>query len=81
MAIAEVDRIVVRGKDLCRDVIGQQSFTAYFLFLLTGQTPSDNLVRVADATMVSLAEHGLVPSVQAAHAPEPGSSWLCSSHS
>ena len=63
MAIAEVDRIVVRGKDLCRDVIGQQSFTAYFLFLLTGETPSDNLVRVADATMVSLAEHGLVPSV------------------
>lgn len=66
MAIAEVDRIVVRGKDLCRDVIGQQSFTAYFLFLLTGQTPSENLVRVADATMVALAEHGLVPSVQAA---------------
>jgi len=22
-----------------------------------------------------------LPSVQAAHAPEPGSSWLCSSHS
>ena len=66
LAIAEVDRIVVRGKDLCRDVIGQQSFTAYFLFLLTGETPSANLVRVADATMVSLAEHGLVPSNQAA---------------
>ena len=66
MAIAELDRIVVRGKDLCRDVIGQQSFTAYFLFLLTGQTPNDKLVRVADATMVALAEHGLVPSVQAA---------------
>ena len=66
MAIAEMDRIVVRGKDLCRDVIGQQSFTAYFLFLLTGATPSENLVRMADATMVSLAEHGLVPSVQAA---------------
>ena len=32
MAIAELDRIVVRGKDLCRDVIGQQSFTSYFLF-------------------------------------------------
>lgn len=66
MAIAEPDRIVVRGKDLCRDVIGQQSFTAYFLFLLTGETPSHNLIRMADATMVSLAEHGLVPSVQAA---------------
>ena len=66
IAIAELDRIVVRGKDLCRDVIGQQSFTSYFLFLLTGETPSANLVRMADATMVSLAEHGLVPSVQAA---------------
>jgi len=66
MAVAELDRIVVRGKDLCRDVIGQQSFTSYFLFLLTGETPNANLVRVADATMVALAEHGLVPSVQAA---------------
>ena len=66
MAVAELDRIVVRGKDLCRDVIGQQSFTSYFLFLLTGEMPNNNLVRMADATMVSLAEHGLVPSVQAA---------------
>jgi citrate synthase len=33
---------------------------------VTGETPSANLVRIADATMISLAEHGLVPSVQAA---------------
>lgn len=65
MAIAEADRIIVRGKDLCEEVIGHQSFTSYFLFLLTGETPSQNLVRMADATMVALAEHGLVPSVQA----------------
>jgi len=74
MALVEVDRIVVRGLDLCRDVIGQQSFTAYFLFLLTGERPSDALVRAADATMIAIAEHGLVPSVQAArmtHAAAP----------
>ncbi|MFM7971096.1 MAG: citryl-CoA lyase [Betaproteobacteria bacterium] len=74
MAQVEADRIIVRGQDLCRDVLGQQSFTAYFLFLLTGQTPSANLVRAADATMVAIAEHGLVPSVQAArmtHAAAP----------
>lgn len=74
MAKVESDRIIVRGKDLCGDLIGQQSFTAYFLFLLTGQTPTPLLVRVADATMVALAEHGLVPSVQAArmtHAAAP----------
>ena len=74
MAKVEPDRIIVRGQDLCRDLLGQQSFTAYFLFLLTGQPPSENLVRAADATMVALAEHGLVPSVQAArmtHAAAP----------
>jgi citrate synthase len=74
MAKVEADRITVRGQDLCRDVLGQQSFTAYFLFLLTGQTPSDHLVKAADACMVAIAEHGLVPSVQAArmtHAAAP----------
>ena len=74
MAKVEPDRITVRGQDLCRDVLGQQSFTAYFLFLLTGQAPSENLIRAADATMVAIAEHGLVPSVQAArmtHAAAP----------
>jgi citrate synthase len=74
MAKVEADRITVRGQDLCRDVLGHQSFTAYFLFLLTGQTPSDHLVKAADACMVAIAEHGLVPSVQAArmtHAAAP----------
>lgn len=74
MAKVEADRITVRGQDLCRDILGHQSFTAYFLFLLTGQTPSQNLIRAADATMVAIAEHGLVPSVQAArmtHAAAP----------
>lgn len=74
MAKVEADRITVRGQDLCQDLIGQLSFTAYFLFLLTGQRPSPELVRSADACMVALAEHGLVPSVQAArmtHAAAP----------
>ena len=66
MALVEADRIVVRGLDLCQNIIGQQSFTAYFLFLLTGETPSEKLVKAADATLIAIAEHGLVPSVQAA---------------
>lgn len=65
MARVEPDRIIVRGLDLCRDVIGQQSFTAYFLFLLTGSA-SEKLVKAVDATLIAIAEHGLVPSVQAA---------------
>jgi citrate synthase len=57
--------IVVRGKDLCQDLIGQVSFTDYFLLLLTGRPATPAARRVVDATLVAIAEHGLVPSVQA----------------
>lgn len=59
------DTIVVRGKDLCQDLIGQTSFTDYFYFLLTGREATDTARRVLDATLVAIAEHGFVPSVQA----------------
>lgn len=57
--------IVVRGKDLCKDLIGKISFTDYFFFLVTGQQPTSATTAVLDATLVAIAEHGLVPSVQA----------------
>ncbi|MHA7880111.1 MAG: citryl-CoA lyase [Saccharospirillum sp.] len=59
------DTITVRDKDLCNDLIGQTSFTDYFYLLLTGKTPSTTARAVLDATLVSIAEHGFVPSVQA----------------
>jgi len=31
------DRVEVRGRDLCKDVMGRLSFTAYFHLLLTGE--------------------------------------------
>jgi citrate synthase len=67
-AIADVhlDRIVVRGRDLCADLIGRIGFTEYFLLLLTGERPSAKLLAAADACLVAIAEHGFVPSVQAA---------------
>jgi len=60
------DEIIVRGLDLCRDLIGKMSFSEFFLFLLTGDKPKPEMVKLLDATMVAIAEHGLVPSVQAA---------------
>ncbi len=59
------ETIVVRGHDLCRDLIGRVSFTDYFWLLVTGQKPGAMASRVLDATLVAIAEHGLVPSVQA----------------
>ena len=57
--------IVVRGKDLCRELIGHVSFTDYFFLLLTGRRHDAACSAVLDATLVAIAEHGLVPSVQA----------------
>jgi citrate synthase len=58
--------IVVRGADLTRDLIGHIGFGDYFFFLLTGKRPDAPGSAVLNATLVAIAEHGLVPSVQAA---------------
>jgi citrate synthase len=58
--------IVVRGVDLCQDLIGTANFGDYFYFLLTGKQASPDVSAVLNACLVAIAEHGLVPSVQAA---------------
>jgi len=56
--------ILVRGRDLTQDLIGKIGFTEHFWLLLTGALPTPAQSRVLDATLVAIAEHGLVPSVQ-----------------
>lgn len=62
---ATEDRIEVRGKDLVEQLMGQVSFTEMFLFQLLGATPSAMQLRIVDAVLVTIMEHGLVPSVLA----------------
>jgi len=57
--------IVVRGHDLCADLIGKVSFTDQVWLLVTGKLPSAAQRAVLDAALVAIAEHGLVPSVAA----------------
>jgi citrate synthase len=56
--------ILVRGRDLAQDLIGRIGFTEHFWLLLTGALPTSAQRRILDATLVAIAEHGLVPSVQ-----------------
>ena len=56
------DSIVVRGHDLCADLIGKVTFTDHVWLLVAGKLPSPEQRRVLDATLVAIAEHGLVPS-------------------
>jgi citrate synthase len=66
ISTATPDSITVRNRDLCKELIGQVSLTEFFCLLLTGQPPTDTQRVLLDASLVSISEHGLVPSIQAA---------------
>src|SRR5436309_10459516 len=63
---ASPDRVEVRGHDLARDVMGRLGFTEYFHLLLTGREPSEDERFFLDVLLVSIAEHGMMPSNVAA---------------
>lgn len=61
-----INAVHVRGVDLCNELIGRVSFTQMLFLDVMGRLPSDLEVRVIDAVLASLMEHGLTPSVIAA---------------
>jgi citrate synthase len=56
----------VRGRNLTQELMGKVSFTELMWLLVTGAMPSGAQRTVLDATLVAIAEHGLVPSAQVA---------------
>jgi len=66
IATSDAETITVRGRDLCADLIGKIDFTDYFWLLVTGVQPDARQRAMMNACLVAIAEHGLVPSVQAA---------------
>lgn len=58
------ETIIIRGHDLVDSLVGQISFTDHVWLLVVGELPSEVQRRILDATLVAIAEHGLVPSVQ-----------------
>jgi citrate synthase len=76
IAQAHPDRIEVRGRDLCGDLMGRLTFTEYFHLLLTGREPTAEQRYFLDLLLVAIAEHGMMPTNVAARmtlAADPGS--------
>jgi citrate synthase len=74
ISTATTDAITVRNHDLVNDLMGQLSFTEYFYLLTTGRRPTEDQTFFLDLLLVSIAEHGLVPTNQVArmtHAADP----------
>ena len=58
----DADTIVIRGRDLVDGLIGHSSFVEAFLLQALGKDPEPASVHIVDAVMVTIMEHGLVPS-------------------
>jgi len=63
---ADAASITIRGRDLCADLMGRLTFTEFFFLLVTGKEPAPAQTEFLDLLLVSIAEHGLTPTAQAA---------------
>ena len=60
------DTITVLGKDLARELMGNVSFGELALWLVTQRRPEPGELRVFEAVLVALADHGFTPTAIAA---------------
>ena len=56
------DAIYVRDKSLVDELIGEVTFTQMMFFQIMARLPSPTEVKIVDAVLVTLLEHGITPS-------------------
>src|SRR4051794_1860311 len=66
------EAITIRGQNLADDLMGKVTFTELTYLLVKGSPPTPGQVRMLDAVLVSLADHGLTPTVLAARLTHTG---------
>src|SRR5215472_6189766 len=62
IAWSTTDRIVIKGFDLCRDILGKLSLGDMAFLELTDRLPTPAESAVFNAIAVTLVEHGMTPS-------------------
>jgi len=59
----ELHRVLIRGHDLTKDLVGNITFSDMTYLMLVGRFPSAGERRMTDALLTILVEHGMVSSV------------------
>ena len=62
----EIHRVLIRGYDLTKDLVGKITFADMTYLMLVGRFPNDGERRMTDALLTILVEHGMVSSVVSA---------------
>ncbi len=58
---SDTARFRMRGKDVLEEIIGEKSFSEAFYLIVTGREPSAGQVRIFDACLIILMDHGITP--------------------
>lgn len=61
----DADNILVRGRNLVDDIMGKLSFTELMILQALGEEPTESQSKIVDTVLVTIMEHGLVPSAVA----------------
>jgi citrate synthase len=66
LGTSDADQIRLMGKDLAADLMGKVGFGELAFWLVAGERPTPGQVRVFEAVLVALADHGFTPTAIAA---------------
>jgi citrate synthase len=69
---SDADSITVMGRDLASELMGEVTLTELAFLVVQRRMPSAEETRLFDAVLVSLADHGLTPTVLAARLTHTG---------
>ena len=69
---SDADSITLMGRDLATDLMGNVTLTELTFLMVQRRMPSHEETRLLDAVLVSLADHGLTPTVLAARLTHTG---------
>src|SRR5215216_650193 len=69
---SDADSITLMGRDVAGDLMGNVTLTQLAFLLVQRRMPSPEETRLFDAVLVSLADHGLTPTVLAARLTHTG---------
>ena len=62
IATSDESSITLKGRNLVEELIGQHSFSAVLYFMLVERFPTPGEVRLLDACLVTLIDHGWTPT-------------------
>jgi len=62
LGMSDADHITLLGKDLAGELMGQVSFGELAFWLVSMRRPTPGELRLFEATLVALADHGFTPS-------------------